>query len=56
MMSVPREKISEDKHGFIERVIDRFGPDPRTVFLILFPAGPRLGNCFLFPAPLILNK
>jgi len=25
MMSVHREKISEDKEGFIERMIDRWG-------------------------------
>jgi len=29
MMGVLREKISNDKQGFIERVIDRFVLDPR---------------------------
>jgi len=33
MMSIAREKISKDKHGFIERVIDRFGRDPRRLQL-----------------------
>jgi len=35
-MGVPREKISKDKQGFIERVIDRFGRDLRRLqFLFL---------------------
>jgi len=34
MMSVPREKISKDKQGFIERVIDHFGPDPNCLQLL----------------------
>jgi len=29
MMSVHREKISKDKQGFIESVIDRFARDSR---------------------------
>jgi len=33
-MSVPREKLSKDKQGFIGRVIDRFGGDPRCLQLM----------------------
>jgi len=33
-MSVLRETISKDKRGFIERVIDRFGRDPRRLQLL----------------------
>jgi len=29
MMSISREKISKDKQGFIEWVIDCFGRDPK---------------------------
>jgi len=35
MMSDLHEKISKDKQGFIDRVIDRFGGDPRR-FPLLF--------------------
>jgi len=31
MMSVPREKASKDKRGFIGRAIDRFGRDLRRL-------------------------
>jgi len=31
MMSVLSEKSSKDKQGFFERVIDRFGRDPRRL-------------------------
>jgi len=34
MLTVPREKISNDKQGFIERVIDRYERDPRCLQLI----------------------
>jgi len=34
MMSVHREKVSQDKQGFIERVTDRFGRDPRRLRLL----------------------
>jgi len=33
-MSVPREKISKGKQGFSERMIDRFGRDPRRLQLM----------------------
>jgi len=35
MMIVHREKISKDKQGFIERVIDRFGRVSRRLQLLL---------------------
>jgi len=34
MVSVPREKLSRDKRGFIERVIDCFGRDFRRLQLL----------------------
>jgi len=34
-MTVHREKINKDKQGFIERVLDHFGRDPRR-FQLLF--------------------
>ena len=33
-MSVPRENINKDKQGFIERVIYRFGQNPRRLQLL----------------------
>jgi len=39
MMSVFRENNSKDKQGSIERVIDRFGRDPRR-WQLLFRNGP----------------
>jgi len=39
MMSVHREKISKDKQGFIESVLDRFGRDIRRL-QILFLSRP----------------
>jgi len=33
-MSVSVKKISKDKQGFIERVIDRFGRDPSRLQLV----------------------
>jgi len=38
MMSVHREKISKDKQSFVERVVDRFGSEPRRLQL-LFRSG-----------------
>jgi len=33
-MSVHREKITKDKQGFIERMLDRFGRDLRRLQLL----------------------